>query len=154
MSAAQKVGRNDPCSCGSGAKYKRCCLSKTETDERAYARDDAPLDDAEAQLAQQMIAFAEPVLRKEKDNPKGLKKALTFGAMCWDLALLDTDNAREQALTDCVEGLWKDDPNVTDEVRESFRSLARSMIERHREMFPEMHATRASSVVVAGAGGK
>lgn len=22
---APKVGRNDPCTCGSGAKYKRCC---------------------------------------------------------------------------------------------------------------------------------
>jgi len=21
----EKVGRNDPCSCGSGAKYKKCC---------------------------------------------------------------------------------------------------------------------------------
>jgi uncharacterized protein YecA (UPF0149 family) len=21
-----KVGRNDPCSCGSGKKYKKCCL--------------------------------------------------------------------------------------------------------------------------------
>jgi len=25
-----KVGRNDPCHCGSGKKYKRCCLSKDE----------------------------------------------------------------------------------------------------------------------------
>jgi hypothetical protein len=24
-----KPGRNDPCSCGSGKKYKRCCESKT-----------------------------------------------------------------------------------------------------------------------------
>ncbi len=24
-----KVGRNDPCPCGSGKKYKQCCLSKT-----------------------------------------------------------------------------------------------------------------------------
>ncbi len=23
--AAQKVGRNDPCICGSGRKYKKCC---------------------------------------------------------------------------------------------------------------------------------
>ena len=23
--AAQKVGRNDPCPCGSGLKYKKCC---------------------------------------------------------------------------------------------------------------------------------
>ncbi|VFS66460.1 Predicted metal-binding protein related to the C-terminal domain of SecA [Kluyvera cryocrescens] len=25
---AQKVGRNDPCPCGSGKKYKQCCLAK------------------------------------------------------------------------------------------------------------------------------
>ena len=24
----QKVGRNDPCHCGSGKKYKKCCLLK------------------------------------------------------------------------------------------------------------------------------
>jgi uncharacterized protein YecA (UPF0149 family) len=24
--AAAKVGRNDPCPCGSGKKYKKCCL--------------------------------------------------------------------------------------------------------------------------------
>jgi SEC-C motif-containing protein len=27
-----KIGRNDPCHCGSGQKYKRCCL---EQDQRA-----------------------------------------------------------------------------------------------------------------------
>ena len=26
-----KVGRNDPCPCGSGRKYKKCCLAKTNT---------------------------------------------------------------------------------------------------------------------------
>lgn len=25
----QKIGRNDPCSCGSGKKYKQCCMLKT-----------------------------------------------------------------------------------------------------------------------------
>lgn len=29
-----KIGRNDPCPCGSGKKYKSCCLSK-ETTKRA-----------------------------------------------------------------------------------------------------------------------
>ena len=24
-----KIGRNDPCPCGSGKKYKQCCLTKT-----------------------------------------------------------------------------------------------------------------------------
>src|SRR5258708_19711611 len=32
-----KVGRNDPCPCGSGKKYKRCCLEKDETAERTFA---------------------------------------------------------------------------------------------------------------------
>jgi len=27
--SGQKVGRNDPCPCGSGKKYKKCCLLKT-----------------------------------------------------------------------------------------------------------------------------
>ena len=27
---SQKVGRNDPCPCGSGKKYKKCCLGKDE----------------------------------------------------------------------------------------------------------------------------
>ncbi|GEM_PF-4136845 len=28
-----KIGRNDPCPCGSGKKYQRCCLDKDEIAE-------------------------------------------------------------------------------------------------------------------------
>lgn len=28
--AVSKVGRNDPCPCGSGKKYKQCCERKSE----------------------------------------------------------------------------------------------------------------------------
>ncbi len=31
-------GRNDPCSCGSGLKYKRCCLPQDEEAWRIIAR--------------------------------------------------------------------------------------------------------------------
>lgn len=43
-----KIGRNDPCHCGSGKKYKRCCLGK-DTEERLAARqvEDDFLDDAD-----------------------------------------------------------------------------------------------------------
>ena len=30
----RNVGRNDPCPCGSGKKFKKCCLSRVETEER------------------------------------------------------------------------------------------------------------------------
>ncbi|MBU3912866.1 MAG: SEC-C domain-containing protein [Nanoarchaeota archaeon] len=26
----RKIGRNEPCPCGSGKKYKKCCLEKEE----------------------------------------------------------------------------------------------------------------------------
>lgn len=29
-----KVGRNDPCPCGSGKKFKRCCIERVEAQER------------------------------------------------------------------------------------------------------------------------
>jgi len=28
--SSKKIGRNDPCLCGSGKKYKNCCLAKDE----------------------------------------------------------------------------------------------------------------------------
>ena len=33
VSAAQKVGRNDPCPCGSGTKYKQCCGKNQPVEE-------------------------------------------------------------------------------------------------------------------------
>jgi tetratricopeptide (TPR) repeat protein len=36
-----KIGRNDPCSCGSGKKYKRCCLA---VDQAAQTAARTPLD--------------------------------------------------------------------------------------------------------------
>jgi len=34
--AETKVGRNDPCPCGSGKKYKKCCLNAGETGEDIF----------------------------------------------------------------------------------------------------------------------
>jgi len=31
MDKKRKVGRNDPCPCGSGKKYKRCCGARAQT---------------------------------------------------------------------------------------------------------------------------
>jgi hypothetical protein len=30
MGGDKKIGRNEPCPCGSGKKYKRCCLLEKE----------------------------------------------------------------------------------------------------------------------------
>jgi hypothetical protein len=38
------LGRNAPCHCGSGRKYKHCCLAKDEAAARAAAVADAPAE--------------------------------------------------------------------------------------------------------------
>ena len=45
-----KTGRNDPCPCGSGNKYKKCCLPKEEAVEREG------LAEAEARRAERAAA--------------------------------------------------------------------------------------------------
>ncbi len=47
---AERPGRNDPCHCGSGKKYKRCCLGKDEEAERE-ARAEAAAEAAEKEAA-------------------------------------------------------------------------------------------------------
>lgn len=34
----QKIGRNDPCPCGSGKKYKQCCMKTTSSKPPATKR--------------------------------------------------------------------------------------------------------------------
>lgn len=36
--ARGSVGRNDPCPCGSGKKFKKCCLFARDAEVRAAAR--------------------------------------------------------------------------------------------------------------------
>jgi len=43
-----KTGRNDPCHCGSGKKYKRCCLQKDQIAESAALAQAAAAKAAEA----------------------------------------------------------------------------------------------------------
>ena len=59
--AGSKVGRNDPCPCGSGRKYKKCHLAADEAArerERALARVAAPDHDLDAELSQELCAYA------------------------------------------------------------------------------------------------
>jgi hypothetical protein len=52
--AGKKIGRNDPCPCGSGKKYKRCCLEQQAASYRLWARQ----RDASDELARDMMKFA------------------------------------------------------------------------------------------------
>ena len=48
----RSLGRNDPCHCGSGKKYKQCCLAKDEVKEREARTEAAAPPETEAASAE------------------------------------------------------------------------------------------------------
>ena len=58
-----KVGRNDLCPCGSGRKYKRCCLEPQAASHSFWALQ----RDASHHLTQDMLSFAEDKLGEQID---------------------------------------------------------------------------------------
>lgn len=63
--AAPKVGRNDPCPCGSGRKYKKCCLGRQEAGGPFGGAVAAP----QAPTARPAAAPSAPVQQKERRHP-------------------------------------------------------------------------------------
>ncbi len=65
-----KIGRNDPCPCGSGKKYKKCCLIKAKPPEDLLYR---RLGVAHDRLVDRLMAlarkiFGEPALSMAMDE--------------------------------------------------------------------------------------
>ncbi|MBI5658428.1 MAG: tetratricopeptide repeat protein [Nitrosomonadales bacterium] len=73
----KKIGRNDPCPCGSGKKYKQCCL-KQQNVPAASAHESAPASQSLRLAAEHFRAGRLPqaeevcrqALRIEPDNPE------------------------------------------------------------------------------------
>ncbi len=70
------VGRNDPCPCGSGKKFKKCCLGKVEAREREQAAAarlraevdlDAPFADDYDDLGSPVAAY-DPLVAPDPDD--------------------------------------------------------------------------------------
>jgi hypothetical protein len=67
--STEKIGRNDPCFCGSGKKYKFCCLGKTE---QTQEHSDLPFPTvAEAFALRTLLAVSRPFRAfYEAERPK------------------------------------------------------------------------------------
>ncbi|HEX7604372.1 MAG TPA: hypothetical protein VF316_22290 [Polyangiaceae bacterium] len=94
--------------------------------------------------AQQMRDFIEPLVRKTDGSPDAVRRLWSLGLLCWNLALLERDEAREEAAVE-AEKLF------SEEARGEFREIVDYMVRRHRLMFPDLHAKRARDIEL-GAG--
>ena len=68
----EKIGRNDPCPCGSGQKYKKCCLAKDETARNADLAAKAAAATAAALAASEEAEKAEGG-KPKASAPKGMQ---------------------------------------------------------------------------------
>lgn len=75
VSKPWKLGRNDPCSCGSGKKFKKCCLSKVEAVKAKPAKprimaskDGMVWKEAPPQLSEKAMRVFEEKQRKEQER--------------------------------------------------------------------------------------
>ena len=82
-----KIGRNDPCPCGSGLKHKRCCLGKNYSERK---------DIKESYLRNHNIRL------KEKADIKAIKKA---GRLVVDTLLLVEQHIKPGVKTDEINVL-------------------------------------------------
>lgn len=92
---ATKPGRNDPCPCGSGQKYKRCCLEK---DQRAQSAALADTATAQANATRALAALLrEHVIDDEPDELTAASNAVV------DLVQEGKLDQAEQAARDLLE---------------------------------------------------
>ncbi|MDT8389469.1 MAG: SEC-C metal-binding domain-containing protein [Lentisphaeria bacterium] len=66
------LGRNEPCRCGSGRKYKKCCLAKDENEARvahAAAEADRRQSDEEAGMTEKDADTEKAKPVKERGAP-------------------------------------------------------------------------------------
>jgi len=76
---SKSIARNDPCHCGSGRKYKRCCQAKDEAAERearAKAEAEAPEPEASSDKAPPKPA---PVPKHRTEQPWKRRNLATRG---------------------------------------------------------------------------
>lgn len=135
-----KIGRNDPCPCGSGRKFKKCCEAKFEAEARSNrSLQDRPSPSGARVMrsdgpAQRMQDFAQPLLEATDGSREQLEHALRVGMLFWNLAIMQDEGEREKMLDEMTSKVTSDENR-----RQDFRLIARQMVERHRRMFPELH---------------
>ena len=108
-----KVGRNDPCPCGSGKKFKKCCLaterppaSRIEEERTAVGTAIAWLKTRHAEEVDEAVLLdylgepEEEELDAIHDLPEGHKRMLEINIAEWLLAdaFLEVDGKRVRAL--------------------------------------------------------
>ena len=76
-----KIGRNDPCHCGSGKKYKKCCYQ--QRDDLDIPNNNAP----KIPISEAILKISEPLISKYP-NPERITVIIEMAVAAWNMSLV------------------------------------------------------------------
>lgn len=87
------IGRNDPCHCGSGKKYKKCCLHKEEQTREVSFHQEGLIKFALENYQQELAARTSEYVKK---YPVGKEQEQTYAniAVCWEVFCSETQDGK------------------------------------------------------------
>ena len=123
-----KFGRNDPCPCGSGKKFKKCCLVKPISDRN----EDNPAPPIKISSA--VIKVAEPFLLKYKEKHR-IIVLLELAILAWNFSLSEGNDRAEME-----DSLIKSMPQEIDAVGiVTIIEIIDELIERKKNLYPDIN---------------
>jgi len=120
------IGINDPCFCGTGKKYKQCCIKKNE---KSNASDNRP----PMEISKAILKIAEPLMTK---YPKGDRFTffIDMAIAAWNISL-----ASEEVRAELEDEIIKNMPEEIDAV--DIVAIAEQMdmlVERKNKLYPDI----------------
>lgn len=112
MNKSFKLQRNEPCPCGSGKKYKKCCQNRVEEQQNLWKELDYVWVTPEMKHTLVMVSGLKPDKNEEVPDFAQLREALEEldkGIFNKELQLTDVDNYISRLLEVFTELLTKDD---------------------------------------------
>lgn len=148
--AMPKIGRNDPCPCGSGKKYKHCCLKKARARDMEHNAQMEGLTHACTwvqiksparmhKLRKMFFGHFDPLMQKVFSSREDLLYALTICFYEWLVAdqVMEIGNDDYENVSTCVLG--DNGPFLTDVGRKYIRDLAGTSLSLYDilEVYPD-----------------
>ncbi len=156
MNIVQKLGRNDPCHCNSGQKYKRCCLPKgvfpqvnekttisvpaqQESQQRLVKRVHKNIGDSYALLKGELPSKMSAIILKladfllEASNTKQQEQAaVSIACLAWNMSILSATEG---------EKAWNEFFNEQDDpvFQEDTKEIIEIIMARKKHHYPNVN---------------
>jgi hypothetical protein len=138
-----KIGRNDPCHCGSGKKYKKCCIKKDKEAVHAEQANRSVVSPSAPVLSETRPELPDPHTEALNDRWEELQAAdyegqiaLFYKTLEEDSELMDGEMVFEFLNTIYYESVERNE-------RDRFEALAEALLER----LPDVYVAEAGSIL-------